>query len=192
MKNKRIKIQLLTCALVMSSLTVATMKVEADNYMVAKISKSNTLITTEKLSQIVDSAKEAHSAKVQEIAEAKAAEEERLRLEEEERQRKIEEEARQAVQSTQVRSNGSGLTKSSGVNWYNGWRETYYSSRVLYHYMTPQWTAGADGVYRDSDGYVIVSSSSESYGTITDTSFGIGKVYDTGCALGTHDIYVNW
>lgn len=176
----------------MSSLSLSTMKVEADNYLVANISKSSTSFSTEKLLQVINSAKEAHIKKVQEIAEAKAAEEKRLRLEEEERQRKIEEEARQAVQSTQIRSNGSGLTKSSGVNWYNGWRETYYSSRVLYHYMTPQWTAGADGVYRDSDGYVIVSSSSESYGTITDTSFGIGKVYDTGCALGTHDIYVNW
>ena len=192
MKNKRIKVQLLTCVLFMSSLSLSTMKVEADNYLVANISKSSTSFSTEKLLQVINSAKEAHIKKVQEIAEAKAAEEERLRLEEEERQRKIEEEARQAVQSTQIRSNGSGLTKSSGVNWYNGWRETYYSSRVLYHYMTPQWTAGADGVYRDSDGYVIVSSSSESYGTITDTSFGMGKVYDTGCALGTHDIYVNW
>lgn len=190
MKNKRIKVQLLTCVLFMSSLSLSTMKVEADNYLVANISKSSTSFSTEKLLRVINSAKEAHSAKVQEIAEAKAAEEERLRLEAEERQRKIEEE--KADQSVQVRSNGIGLTKSSGVNWYNGWRETYYSSRVLYHYMTPQWTAGADGVYRDSDGYVIVSSSSESYGTITDTSFGIGKVYDTGCALGTHDIYVNW
>ena len=58
--------------------------------------------------------------------------------------------------------------------------------------MTPQWTVGSDGVYRDSDGYVIVASSSEPYGTITDTSFGMGKVYDTGCDLGVHDIYVNW
>lgn len=190
MKNKRIKVQLLTCALVISSLSLSAMKVEADNYLVASISKSSTSFSSEKLMQVIDSAKEAHAAKVQEIAEDKAAEEERLRLEEEERLRKIEEE--KAAQSVQVRSNGSGLTKSSGVNWYNGWRETYYSSKVLYHYMTPQWTAGADGVYRDSDGYVIVSSSSEPYGTITDTSFGMGKVYDTGCALGTHDIYVNW
>lgn len=30
-------------------------------------------------------------------------------------------------------ANGSGLTRSAGVNNYNGRRETYYSSNVLYH-----------------------------------------------------------
>ena len=29
--------------------------------------------------------------------------------------------------------NGSGLTKQSGVNYYNGRKETYYSSSVLWH-----------------------------------------------------------
>lgn len=33
-------------------------------------------------------------------------------------------------------ANGSGLTRSSGVNNYNGRRETYYSSNVLYHHRT--------------------------------------------------------
>lgn len=88
--------------------------------------------------------------------------------------------------------NGAGLNPSSGVNYHNGWRETYYSSNVLYHYQTPEWTVGSDGVYRDADGYVIVASSSDSHGTVVDTSFGAGKVYDTGCAAGTHDIYTNW
>ena len=32
------------------------------------------------------------------------------------------------------------LTKASGVNYYGGRRETYYSSNVLYHYLTPTWT----------------------------------------------------
>ena len=35
-------------------------------------------------------------------------------------------------------SSGS-LTKASGVNYYGGRRETYYSSNVLYHYLTPTW-----------------------------------------------------
>lgn len=86
----------------------------------------------------------------------------------------------------------SGLTPESGVNYYNGNRETYYSSNVLYHYRTPEWTAGADGVYRDSDGYVVVASSDLAQGSVLDTSLGAAKVYDTGCASGTVDVYVNW
>lgn len=84
------------------------------------------------------------------------------------------------------------LTKSGGVNYYNGYRETYYSSNVLYHYMTPQWTCGADGVWRDSDGYIVVASSDLAYGSKVDTSLGAGKVYDSGCASGTLDLYTQW
>lgn len=89
--------------------------------------------------------------------------------------------------------NGTGgkLTKSKGVNYYNGRRETYYSSRVLYHYMTPQWTLGSDRVYREN-GYVVVAASDLSYGSLVDTSLGMGIVRDCGCAPGTTDIYVNW
>lgn len=90
-------------------------------------------------------------------------------------------------------SSGQGkLTKSGGVNYYNGNKETWYSSRVLYHYMTPEWNCGDDGVWRDSDGYVIVASSDLPYGSTIDTSLGMGKVYDSGCASGVVDIYVNW
>lgn len=89
-------------------------------------------------------------------------------------------------------TNGNGLTKSAGVNYYNGRRETWYSSNVLYHYMTSQWTVGSDGVYRDADGYVIVAASDLPYGSVIDTSLGSGKVYDSGCASGTSDIYTAW
>ena len=88
--------------------------------------------------------------------------------------------------------NGSGLTKSGGVNWHDGRRETWYSSNVLYHYRTPEWTVGADGVYRDADGYVVVAASDLAHGSTVSTSFGEGKVYDTGCAPGTTDIYTAW
>lgn len=84
------------------------------------------------------------------------------------------------------------LNPTSGVYYYNGRKETYYSSRVLYHYRTPEWTAGYDGVYRDSEGYVVVAASDLSQGSLVDTSFGMGKVYDSGCAAGTTDIYVIW
>lgn len=89
-------------------------------------------------------------------------------------------------------SNGSGLTPQSGVNWHNGRKETYYSSNVLYHYMTPQWTLGDDGVYRTSEGYVVVAASDLPYGSTVETSFGTGQVLDTGCASGVTDIYTAW
>lgn len=95
--------------------------------------------------------------------------------------------------TTAYTPNNSGmLTKSGGVNYYNDRRETWYSSNVAYHYRTNEWTAGSDGVYRDADGYVVVAASDKAQGSTIDTSFGPGKVYDTGCPSGTTDIYVNW
>lgn len=87
---------------------------------------------------------------------------------------------------------GGGLTMSQGVNNYNGRRETWYSSNVLYHYRTGEWTPDSNGVYRDSDGYVVVAASDLPQGSTVETSHGTGKVYDSGCAAGTTDIYTNW
>ena len=90
-------------------------------------------------------------------------------------------------------SSGSGNFQADGV-WYDeNYRYTWYSSNAAYHYRTPEWTAGSDGVYRDSEGYVVVASSDYAQGTvIEDTPFGPAKVYDTGCASGTLDIYTNY
>ena len=88
--------------------------------------------------------------------------------------------------------NGDGLTASKGVNYHNGRKETFYSSNVLYHYRTPEWTVDEYGVYRDSDGYVVVAASDLDQGSEVDTSFGKGKVYDSGCSAGITDIYTNW
>lgn len=96
------------------------------------------------------------------------------------------------VQAPEYAGASGGLTMSQGVNYFNGRTETWYSSNILYHYMTPQWTADANGVYRDSDGYVVVAASDLAYGTLVNTSHGMGKVYDCGCAPGVTDIYVNW
>ena len=89
-------------------------------------------------------------------------------------------------------SNGSGLTKQSGVNYYDGRRETYYSSNVLWHYNTPNWVLGSDGVYRTQDGYVVVAASDLPLGSYVETSFGMAQVLDTGCSPGTTDIYTAW
>lgn len=87
----------------------------------------------------------------------------------------------------------SGSFKSAGVWYDSNYRYTWYSSNVLYHYRTPEWTAGADGIYRDSDGYVVVASSDLPQGTVVEgTPFGACKVYDSGCASGTLDVYTNF
>lgn len=112
-------------------------------------------------------------------------------LEHQRQQRAAQQQQQQATQQ-QSYSGNSGSFKSQGVIYQNGIRYTYYSSNVLYHYRTPEWTAGSDGIYRDSAGYIVVASSDHSQGTVVSTPFGAGKVYDSGCASGTIDIYTNF
>jgi multidrug efflux pump subunit AcrA (membrane-fusion protein) len=130
-----------------------------------------------------------------EQAEAEAAEQAR---QEAERQAQLQQ-AQQVQAQTQKTPTESAttaqsgvLTKEGGVNYYNGSRETWYSSNQLYHYRTSEWTAGTDGVYRDKDGYVVVARSDMAQGATLETSLGTGKVYDSGCANGTTDIYTKW
>lgn len=89
-------------------------------------------------------------------------------------------------------SNSSGLNKSSGVNNYNGRTETYYSSNVLYHYKTPEWTLDSEGYYHDSNGYYVVAASDMEEGTVFEGSKGQCIVLDSGCAPGVTDYYVAW
>ena len=89
-------------------------------------------------------------------------------------------------------ANESGLTRSAGVNNYNGRRETYYSSNVLYHHRTGEWTQDAEGFWRDSDGYYVVAAGDKAQGSTFTGSKGDCKVYDSGCAAGTTDYYTGW
>ena len=89
-------------------------------------------------------------------------------------------------------SSSGGLTKSGGVFNYNGRRETYYSSRVLYHYRTPEWWIDGEGFYRTSEGYYVVAASDMSQGTVFQGSKGMCQILDSGCAAGTTDYYVSW
>ena len=88
------------------------------------------------------------------------------------------------------------LTASMGVKYYNGHRETWYSQKVLpgNGLKISGRHVADDGTIRDGDGYIVVASdlSYLSRGSVILTSLGPGKVYDTGCAYGTIDIYVNW
>lgn len=92
----------------------------------------------------------------------------------------------------QYRSNGNGLIKSGGVNWYDNRKETYYSSNVLRHYRTDEWTVDDEGFYRTSDGYYVVAASDMKQGTTFQGSKGTCIVLDSGCANGVTDYYVAW
>lgn len=85
-----------------------------------------------------------------------------------------------------------GLTMQGGVNEHDGRTETWYSSNVLYHYRTSEWTLDSEGFYRDADGYYVVAASDMEQGTVFEGSKGECKVYDCGCADGVTDYYVNW
>lgn len=116
-------------------------------------------------------------------------------------QERIERERRETEQAQASKQQAASLASNTSSNnfryagvLYDGtYRYTWYSSNSLYHYRTPEWTAGSDGIYRDSNGYVVVASSDYAQGTvIPNTPFGACKVYDSGCASGTIDVYTNF
>ena len=90
------------------------------------------------------------------------------------------------------------LTKSKGVTYYEGHKETYYSQRVLpgkgLKLLNNNGRHVADdGTIRDGDGYIAVACNYLPKGSEIMTSLGPGKVYDTGGMTGHWiDIYVNW
>lgn len=83
-----------------------------------------------------------------------------------------------------------------GVIKENGWKYTWYSQKVLPGggLSIPGRHVGSDNLVHDADGYIVVAANQKDlkYGDTVDTPFGPGKVYDTGCAEGTIDIYSNF
>lgn len=97
----------------------------------------------------------------------------------------------------QVYGTNPGNFKSMGVVYSGGHRYTWYSERVLPGGgLTALNNNGrhtdSNGFVCDGDGYIALASNDYSMGTVIDTPFGLGKVYDCGCASGTIDVYVNW
>lgn len=88
------------------------------------------------------------------------------------------------------------LNTRNGVVRYNGHRETYYSQRVLPGggLRIPGRHVADDGTIRDSEGYICVAANPNFYprGSKLMITLGPAKVYDSGCAYGTIDVYVNW
>lgn len=91
-----------------------------------------------------------------------------------------------------VQGNPDGLNSFVGVIEYDGRRETAYSSNVLYHYRTSEWTADEQGFYHDSEGRYVVAASDMEQGTVFQGSMGECIVLDSGCDAGVTDYYVNW
>lgn len=81
-----------------------------------------------------------------------------------------------------------------GVIYWNGWRWTWYSERVLPGTglnIPGRHTEG--GYVLDGEGYICLASDALGYGTVVETPFGsYGKVYDCGCGYDTIDVYVSW
>ena len=75
---------------------------------------------------------------------------------------------------------GDRLSVSKGAQYYNGHKETYYSERVL-----PGNTLNIPGRHVADPGFM-------PKGSVLITSLGPAKVYDSGCAYGIIDLYVNW
>ena len=98
-------------------------------------------------------------------------------------------------------STGNGASYSpnefqnAGVIDWGGWTWTYYSEQILPGEgldIPGRWT-DSDGYVCDGDGYVCLASTSVDRYSIVETPFGrTGKVYDSGCAYGVMDVYVNW
>ena len=97
-------------------------------------------------------------------------------------------------------SNSNGIYtasqfKSMGVLDWGGWHWTWYSQNVLPGggLDIPGRYIDSSGFVCDGDGYICLAASSLSKGSIVSTPFGKdGKVYDSGCAVGTVDVYTNF
>ena len=117
-------------------------------------------------------------------------------LERQRQQLAAQQQQQQAAQQQSYSGSGSRLTRSSGVNYYNGNKETYYNLDMRGVISNAQ-SMGIQGNYwiRD-DGvkmygdYVIVAAQMNK-GTIISTSLGTGIVLDY-CPAGTIDIATNW
>lgn len=97
-----------------------------------------------------------------------------------------------AAQNMVFAGRPGGLTKQSGVYYYNGRTETYYSSKVAYHYRTSEWLLDEEGFYRTAEGYFVVAADDMPYGTVFEGSKGMCQVLDSGCGEGITDYYVSF
>ena len=93
-------------------------------------------------------------------------------------------------------SSGGHLTRAGGVFYFNGYKETWYSTNEGCGQSTARPIPGKhvdeNGIIRDEDGYICVASSDLPFYSVITISLGDAKVYDTGCSHGTIDVYTDW
>ena len=85
--------------------------------------------------------------------------------------------------------------KNLGVVRWGGWKWTWYSQRVLPGggLDIPGRHVDSNGYVCDAEGYICLASSTLSKGTVVNTPFGkAGKIYDSGCAADTLDVYTDF
>lgn len=87
--------------------------------------------------------------------------------------------------------------QTGGVIDWGGYTWTHYSELILPGdgLNVPGRHTTSDGYVCDGDGYVVLATDLSMLPrySVVDTPFGYtGKVYDTGCAYGTLDVYVGW
>ncbi|MDO4978146.1 MAG: hypothetical protein Q4E53_12895 [Eubacteriales bacterium] len=88
----------------------------------------------------------------------------------------------------------SSQFKTRGVIHWGGWRWTWYSQRVMPGRGLRIPGRHVVGRYVcDRNGYICLASGRLRRGTVVRTPFGRkGKVYDSGCARNTLDVYTNF
>lgn len=119
----------------------------------------------------------------QKALENKIRRENEQRRQEEEQEQKIIESKPQQIQTT---------IKSTGVNYYNGYRETWYSSQVARHYRINEWVQDENGYWKTQTGLFVVASQEYNQGAIISTSMGQAQVLDYCETPGVIDFYVSW
>ena len=87
--------------------------------------------------------------------------------------------------------------QTTGVVGWGGYEWTYYSELILpgEGLDIPGRYTTEDGYVCDGDGYVVLAADLDMLPrySVVETPFGYtGKIYDTGCAYGTLDVYVGW
>ena len=83
--------------------------------------------------------------------------------------------------------------RKMGIIYADGYKYTWYSEKVLPGGGLNIPGRHSDGNYvRDEDEYIVLASSDLPKGTIVETPFGTGKVYDSGCASGVIDVYTSF
>ena len=87
-----------------------------------------------------------------------------------------------------------GSLRTNGIESDGDYQYTWYSQQVLPGggLDIPGRHVDDEGYICDGDGNIVLASSDLEQGSVVETPYGTGKVYDTGCPSGILDVYTNW